>query len=138
MKIAVYPGSFDPFHRGHENILDKALKIFDTVYVARGINPLKEVKTSWSKTVYPRYGENAIFDSFKGLLKDYVRQVEACAVIRGLRNIQDFEDEKTYQAYNEEFGLTVPIMYFIADKKLVHVSSTSEKIAEALRKEKPT
>lgn len=132
MKIAVFPGSFNPWHDGHEDILKKALKTFDKVIVARGRNPDK------TKVDSPRPNiillGNFEFTEFDGLLKDFVVKVGACAVIKGLRNENDFRYELEQQYWNEDLGLQIPTMYIITDRNLVHMSSSALRMLEKLKK----
>lgn len=115
MKVAIYPGTFNPWHSGHEDVLLKASHIFDKIIVAIGINSDKQRPTTISSG----------FESFEGLLVDFIKKQhpEACAVIRGLRNGYDLEYETNMQYWNEDLGLTIPIIYFITDRKHSHISS---------------
>ncbi len=132
MRIAVFPGSFNPWHDGHEDVLKKALKAFDKVIVARGRNPDK------TKANPPRpnivWLGNFEFQEFDGLLKDFVVKVGACAVIKGLRNENDFRYELEQQYWNEDLGLQIPTVYVITDRNLVHMSSSALRMLEKLKK----
>ena len=99
-RIAIYPGSFDPITRGHENIIGRALKLFDEVIVA--VAHRRTQKKDGLFTIAERVkmiehafaGEKAVSASdFDGLLVDYARQVNATIIIRGLRAVSDFEYE---------------------------------------------
>lgn len=96
---ALYPGSFNPWHEGHDDILAKAKKVFETVDV---LPVTKEI----------------------GLLSEYVKDKGYDAIVRGLRNTADLEYEKSLQYWYEDLGLTLPIVYFISDRALAHVSSS--------------
>jgi pantetheine-phosphate adenylyltransferase len=132
VRIAVFPGSFNPWHDGHEDVLKKALKMFDKVYVARGYNPDK-TKTNPPKPEIVWLG-NWEFVEFEGLLKDFVTKVGACAVIKGLRNENDFRYELEQQYWNEDIGLQVPTTYVITDRNLVHISSSAIRMLERLKR----
>lgn len=125
--MVVYPGSFNPWHDGHQDVLNKALAVFDRVIVAVGTNPDKpdsalEVLDSLTAK---HQGNNRIeVRRFTGLLADFVKQVGAVAVVRGLRNSNDFVFEQTQQYWNEDLGLPCPIVHFISQRELVHMSST--------------
>ncbi len=68
-----------------------------------------------------------------GLLVDFVKDVGASAVIRGIRNGQDLEYERTQQYWNEDLGIRVPTVCFITDRKLVHISSSAIRAVEKVK-----
>lgn len=98
MITAVYPGTFDPITRGHEDLVRRAAAIFDQVIVgvaaSRGKNPFftLEERLEIAHEVLGHY-PNVTIKSFDGLLKDFVRQENARVIIRGLRAVSDFEYE---------------------------------------------
>jgi pantetheine-phosphate adenylyltransferase len=138
MKIAVYPGSFNPWHKGHEDILAKALLVFDKVVIAQGINPDKNFHdVNIPSKLYGTHGPRIQLAKFRGLLADFIKNesgFEFVAVIRGLRNGQDFEFERTQQYWNEDLGLQIPTVYFIADRELTHISSSAIRAVEVFKK----
>ena len=81
-KIAVFPGSFDPFTTGHESIVKRALPLFDKIIIAIGYNANKkdffplEVRTEWINKVFTNY-DKVVVDSFEGLTVDFCKQVDA-------------------------------------------------------------
>jgi len=98
MKIAVYPGSFDPVTNGHIDIIERASKIFDLVHVAIIVNPEKTPyfdidEREQMLKVAVRNIKKAKVDSFDGLLVDYAKTKKACAIVRGLRAVSDFDYE---------------------------------------------
>jgi len=132
MKIGIYPGSFNPWHEGHSDILDKALDIFDKVIIARGRNPEKETFKNDIIDGFPvsQYEDKLFHNeielvSFKGLLVDFVSERKGDAVIRGLRNGHDLQYEMNQQYYNEDLGLEAQTIYFICDRSLSHISSSA-------------
>ena len=97
-RIAVYPGSFDPVTFGHKDIIQRASLLFDKVIVLVSVNAVKNPsftaveRIKMLEKVTPDI-ENAVIDMWDGLLVDYIRQVGACAIIKGLRAVSDFEYE---------------------------------------------
>ncbi len=98
LKIAVYPGSFDPITYGHLDIIERGLRIFDKIIVAVAKNSEKnslfptDERIALIKEVLGD-SERAEVDTFTGLLVDYVRDQGATVIIRGLRAVSDFEYE---------------------------------------------
>ena len=96
----IYPGSFDPPTYGHIDIVRRSLKIVDEVVVAVVYNPQKanylftpEERLDMFREEFTEVGDRVIYDSFYGLLVDYVEKMQASIVIRGLRAASDFEYE---------------------------------------------
>jgi pantetheine-phosphate adenylyltransferase len=96
---ALYPGSFDPFHNGHLEIVERAARLFDRVIVAAMRNPqkgeplfsLEERKKMIEESV--AHLPNVEIDSFSSLVVDLARKVGATAIVKGLRAVSDFENE---------------------------------------------
>ena len=128
MSLAIYPGSFNPWHKGHKDILEKALKCFDEVMIVILDNPDKSnplasrvhIESDIINNI-----KNCKVRCFSGLLVDFVKKVKADAVIRGLRNGHDLQYEMNQQYWNEDLGLEVPVVYFICDRTLSHISSSA-------------
>lgn len=142
MKVAIYPGSFNPWHEGHSDIVSKALQVFDLVVIAQGINPDKKLSETNIPSVhtYGQFGNKVTVAKFNGLLTDFISHYNSTkdpivAVIRGLRNGQDLEYEKTQQYWNEDLGIIVPTVCFITDRKLVHISSSAIRAVNKFKKE---
>ena len=96
MKIAVYSGTFDPITNGHMSIIERASGLFDKVYVAVATDTYKNTMFDVEERVALVKASTANFDNvetevFTGLLVDYAKSREACAIVRGLRVISDFE-----------------------------------------------
>jgi pantetheine-phosphate adenylyltransferase len=109
VRIAVYPGSFDPFTNGHMDVLANAMRLFDQTIVAvlenPGKKPLFSVKDRVRMIREITSDMNGVeVDSFTGLLANYARMKQACAVIRGLRDTSDFENELRMAHMNRELN----------------------------------
>lgn len=98
MKIAIYPGSFDPITNGHIDILNRALKIFDQVILLLAVNPNKnstftlEDRKMMLKDIAKTYpSQRVTVDSTDGLTIRYAQSKSAIALVRGLRTVPDFE-----------------------------------------------
>jgi pantetheine-phosphate adenylyltransferase len=120
-KIAVYAGSFNPFHKGHYNILQKAEKIFDKVIVARGENPEKTV----DKYPMPSKLKFRQLDNYNTLLTDYLNIFNyPITLIRGLRNSTDFQYEMNQYRYLNDLKPDIRMVSIFCDKEFEHISST--------------
>lgn len=139
MRIAVYPGSFNPWHEGHYDVLKKSLKVFDQVIIAVGINPEKKLISADAVATISKEFEGdrrVAVMPFSGLLVDFVKDVGAVAVVRGLRNGVDLEYERTQQYWNEDLGIKIPTVCFITDRKLTHISSSAVRMVNKLKDSK--
>lgn len=126
-KIAVYPGSFNPYHVGHENIRLKGDQIFDKVIIARGINPAKNNELR----PMPECLKYVQVDFYEGLLTNYINSKDYdLTVIRGLRNGYDLEYEMNQYNFLQDFKPDIKVISIFGDKKFDHVSSTSIRLLE--------
>ncbi len=127
MTISVYPGSFNPFHLGHYNILLKAEKIFDKVIIARGINP---EKPSSSLQIPKLVQDRAECIEYKGLLTDCIEGLiktnpnDKITVIRGLRNGIDLQYEMNQYRYFQDLMPSIQMVSIFCDKEFEHISSS--------------
>lgn len=122
-KIAVYPGSFNPFHVGHLRILERAEKMFDKVIIARGVNPDKKHhdRVSLPKQITDIYQ----IDEYHGLLTDYLKSKSyPLTVIRGLRSGMDLHGEITQYRYLQDLMPEIQLVNIFTDADVEHVSSS--------------
>jgi len=125
--IAVFCGSFNPFHKGHYNVLQKAEKIFDKVIVAFGRNPDKNLRT-WP---VPKVIQNHQMEEYNGLLTDFISSMgQDLVVIRGLRNSTDFQYEQNQYRYIQELMPGIKIINIFCDKEFEHISSSGIRTLE--------
>ncbi|HMA59265.1 MAG TPA: pantetheine-phosphate adenylyltransferase [Halanaerobiales bacterium] len=125
----VYPGSFDPVTKGHLNIIKRASNIFDEVIVAVFQNPNKEPIFSMEERVRllneTTQDINSVkIDSFTGLTTKYVKSKNACAIIRGLRAVSDFEGEFQMASMNKELDPEIETIFLMTDSKYAFLSSS--------------
>ncbi len=128
-KIAIYPGTFDPVTNGHIDILKRALILFDKVIVAIAINPGKEPLFTLEErlTMLREIVEdipNAEVDAFEGLLVDYARKRNACAIVRGLRAVSDFEYEFQMALMNRRLNGNIQTFFLMTDLRWIFTSSS--------------
>jgi pantetheine-phosphate adenylyltransferase len=130
IRRVVYPGTFDPAHFGHIDIALRAARTFDEVIVAVYAFPAKKLLFTLDERVamLERLFQgvtNVRVDRYSGLTVDYVRQVGASAMIRGLRVFSDFELEFRMALANRRLAPEIEVVNFIADEKHLHISSTT-------------
>ena len=116
MKIAVYPGSFDPVSNGHLDIIKRAAKTFDILYVVVAINPHKkniftpEERLDLLKEA-TKHIKNVIVEATSRLILEYAKERNCSIIIRGMRNIYDYQNEITLFQFN--YGLDNSIDTYI-------------------------
>ena len=129
MKIAVFPGSFDPITTGHVDLVKRALPLFDKVVVAVGVNTQKkylfplETRLSWLEKVFANEPKVEV-DSFQNLTAHYCKKIGARYLLRGLRNASDFDYEKTISQLNDIVGDGLETIFLISRPEYSHISST--------------
>jgi pantetheine-phosphate adenylyltransferase len=128
-KIAVFPGSFDPFNKGHENVIERALPLFDQVIIAIGHNSQKQSYFSLEKRIgmiTRLYQSNTKIkvDHYEGLTIDYCDRVGASYLLRGLRTSADFEFERAIAQINRKMNPKVETVFLLTIPELTPVNST--------------
>jgi len=141
-KIAIYPGSFNPFTIGHLNILEKAEAIFgkENVVILVGRNPQKsnpqESQYISVKTIKDNLPSKNI-EQFQGFLTDYIWEKEKegfdVTVIRGLRNGDDLDYEVNQLRFMEDMKPDIKVVFITCDKQFEHVSSSAYRMLEAVK-----
>ena len=127
-RIAIFPGSFDPFTRGHESIVRRALPLFDKFVIAIGVNADKrsfmtmEQRQSWIERVFKDDPQVEVI-TYSGMTVDVAREVGAQFIVRGVRLIQDFENEKHLAEVNRDLsGIETILLYTLPEYS--HISSS--------------
>lgn len=128
-KIAVYNGTFDPVTNGHLDIIERAAKIFDKLYVTICVHPTKvglftiaQRKELLKKAT--AHIDNVIVDSTDMLAVEYVKSKGAQVLIRGLRSTTDFDYELSYAQSNQYLDKTIEIMYLMTKPSHSFISSS--------------
>ena len=130
-KIGVYSGSFNKLHIGHYNILQKSERIFDKVIIARGINTDKKNEIHDLPEIL-KYHQ---IEKYDGLLTDFIDSLGyEVVLIRGLRNSNDFENEKIQYQYLQDLKPDLNVVNIICDKEFEHISSSAIRTLEKFGK----
>lgn len=129
MRNAIYPGSFDPFTNGHKDILDRALRIFDTITVAVVRNPAKKTLFTLKERVdIIKHSVEDIskieVESFDGLLVDYMRTKTCNVMVKGLRAVSDFEFEFQMALMNRKLDPRVETVFLMTSAEYAFLSSS--------------
>lgn len=128
-KIALFAGSFDPFTRGHEALVDEALRLVDEVVVAVGENISKQSLLSVEqrcRLIEDLYADNerVRVERYSTLTGDFARKVGATILVRGLRNTIDFEFERTIEATNRQLFPELTTIFLVTPAEYSHLSSS--------------
>jgi len=129
MKTAVYPGTFDPLTNGHVDIVRRALKAFDRVVVALGINTKKEALFSVEERqemIRETFAgdDRVAVDVFTGLQVEYLERIGAVAVVRGLRAVSDFEFEFQMANMNRKLYPEAETFFLMTGQDNFYLSSS--------------
>lgn len=129
MKVAVYPGSFDPITNGHLDIIKRAANLFDKVYVAVISNPGKQPYFPLEERIQmlkeaTKGIKNVKIDFFEGLLVDYAKKIKANSIVRGLRAVSDFDYEFQMALTNRQMNSEIETVFLMTDYKYSYLSSS--------------
>ena len=130
-KIAIFPASFDPVTNGHVDLIDRLFKLslFDEIVIAIGINLGKpprftpEERITMLQSVTQAH-ERITIDQYTGLTAQYAQERGACTVVRGLREMSDFEYEFQMARMNHQIAPGVDTLFMMANAKYAYLSST--------------
>lgn len=129
MKIALFPGSFDPITIAHVNILQRAIPLFDKIIVGIGLNSSKQNFLSADQrelilnTVFSGY-KNIEVQTYEGLTVDFCRKINATYMVRGIRSAADFEYERAIAQINQTMMPEVETILLLSKPEYSAISST--------------
>jgi pantetheine-phosphate adenylyltransferase len=130
MRIAVYPGTFDPITKGHLDVLERAQRLFDKVVIAVAANTGKsplfsvEERVALAHEAVKNLEVPTEVKSFNGLLVDFVQNQGACAIVRGLRAVSDFEFEFQMALMNRKLRKDVETIFLMPRESYTYLSSS--------------
>lgn len=139
-KKAIYPGSFDPFTFGHMDIVQRALKIFDHIYIAIGENTQKtplfscDERKNQIETIFKKDDRVSVV-IFNSLLVNLARELHVHTVVRGLRAVSDFETEFQMASINRALEPELESMFFMTSDKFSFLSSSVVKEIASMNNE---
>jgi pantetheine-phosphate adenylyltransferase len=128
-KVAIYPGSFDPFTNGHINIIERGMKVFDKVIVAVAHNTSKETTFTFEERVNIIHEifhdrPEVKVDYFQGLLVEYARKIGTNIVLRGMRTVSDFEYELQMALSNKTLYPELETIFMVTEGAYSYISSS--------------
>ena len=129
MKIAVFPGSFDPITIGHESIIKRAIPLFDKIIVAIGKNNEKksyfsiEKRIKWIKETFKDHPSVEVCE-YSGLTIDFCKEVNAKYILRGLRTSADFEFERSIGQVNKQMYPDIETIFLLTLPEHTHLASS--------------
>lgn len=130
MRVVVYPGSFNPITRGHTDLVERALNLFDHVIVAIGTSAQKDPKVDLKdrielcREVLSGFGDRVTVDGFNSLLVNYVRSKNSHFILRGLRTVTDFDYEFQMAEMNQSLDPSIEYVFLPTSKDCSFISST--------------
>jgi pantetheine-phosphate adenylyltransferase len=126
-RVAVYPGSFDPITKGHEDLIHRSLEFVDTLIVAVAVNVAKQPLFSLEERVAlikQTVSDKVEVQSFDGLLADFAKKVGASVIVRGLRAVSDFEYEFQMALMNRNLAPGIETVFLVPAFDLTYLSSS--------------
>jgi pantetheine-phosphate adenylyltransferase len=129
MRIALFPGSFDPITNGHVDVVNRALPLFDKIIIAVGTNANKkymfvlEQRMQWIKDAFKAH-KKVVVDSYQGLTVTYAKKNNAQFLLRGLRNPADFEFEKAIAQANQKMTPELETVFLLTNPQYAFISSS--------------
>ena len=135
MKLAVYPGTFDPITRGHMDVITRAIRIFDKLVIAVALNPWKkplftfEERVEMAKRAVEGNDFNKVVEvtGYKGLTVEFAREIGAASIIRGLRAVSDFEYELQVALTNRKLATDIESVFLMPSLEYIYLNSTMVK-----------
>ena len=137
-KTVIYPGTFDPIHRGHIDIIERASRIFDEVIIAIAVNIDKNPLFSVEERIELAIDATSHIDNIKahstdGLIANFAKEHNACGLIRGLRHVSDFEFEFQMATMNNHLNNNVSTLLMVTSEHYIHLNSTVVKDVAKLK-----
>ena len=129
MRRAVFPGSFDPITLGHEDVVRRAAMLFDEIVIGVGVNTSKKYRFSTAQRVEMLEKvftdlTNVRVQSFEGLTAAFCKNVDAKWMLRGVRNVADFEYESTIAQMTKSLDSSLETTILFTSPQYAHISST--------------
>lgn len=128
-RIALFPGSFDPFTKGHESVVRKALPLFDEIVIGIGQNSTKnsmfsfEQRSKWIQDVFADCSTVSV-KPYSGLTIDFCREIGSKFILRGLRNPNDYQYESNIAMMNQAMDGEILSVFLVCDAEFAAINST--------------